>query len=128
MPASIIYSMLYLIDLKFDATALLHQFYGFDVQKALSRRVQPKFSIPASPDGKKLTCEKGLKFNFRCFQVSAVLIPEVFWDERQSYDYMDSQPDINARVRASNFSGRLNYLKKMDATLLHTVARWRETF
>ncbi|KAH0715647.1 hypothetical protein KY284_008552 [Solanum tuberosum] len=28
---------------------------------------------------------------------------------------MDSQPDINVRVRASNFSGRFNYLKKNES-------------
>ncbi|XP_006340277.1 uncharacterized protein [Solanum tuberosum] len=68
------------------------------------------------------------KFHFRCFQVSAVLIPKVFRDECRSYDYMDSQLDINVRVRARKFSGRLNYLKKMKATLMNTVARSRETF
>uniref|UniRef100_M1BLF3 Potato late blight resistance protein R3a n=1 Tax=Solanum tuberosum TaxID=4113 RepID=M1BLF3_SOLTU len=42
------------------------------------------------------------KFHFRCFQVSAVLIPKVFRvsivDECRSYDYMDSQLDINVRI------------------------------
>ncbi|KAH0715664.1 hypothetical protein KY284_008569 [Solanum tuberosum] len=28
---------------------------------------------------------------------------------------MDSQPEINVRVRASNFSGRFNYLKKNES-------------
>ncbi|KAL3325341.1 hypothetical protein AABB24_039105 [Solanum stoloniferum] len=36
-------------------------------------------------------------------------------DERRLYDYMDPQPDINARVRASNFSRRLNYLKRNES-------------
>ncbi|KAG5568292.1 hypothetical protein H5410_064692 [Solanum commersonii] len=37
-------------------------------------------------------------------------------DERQSYDYMDSQPDINGFWKVELF-------EKMKATLLHTVAR-----
>ncbi|KAH0746985.1 hypothetical protein KY285_008642 [Solanum tuberosum] len=47
-------------------------------------------------------------------------------DERRSYDYMDSQSDINARVRASNFSGRLNYLKKNESYITsHSCERKR---
>ncbi|KAH0777213.1 hypothetical protein KY290_008624 [Solanum tuberosum] len=38
-----------------------------------------------------------------------------FKDECRLYDYMDSQPDINVRVGARKFSGRLNYLKKNES-------------
>jgi len=34
MPASIIYAMLYHIGFKFDATALLHQFFFFHIQRS----------------------------------------------------------------------------------------------